>query len=339
MMASANHPFACALFVCLASTGVARAQPFHMEDTLRGATTGNQVGGSLGPDGWTVTDRADRIWWALPRLESGSIELTVANVTLANLNANDHEIFAMYEAGYGIVEPIRYNPDFRNNHYKCLIRLYGTAEAGREGLQKLMWGMCPSGDPGYDACGCGDFFEEPFGGDGTWDGSPQRFRVEWGAGTTRLLRNGVEVVLVDWSGSGLVFGPSELHFSLGTPRPLEVGTASMPVGAVFSDVVVDGVEGPLASCEGPVITDAGVDGGGPDGGATDGGAIGVDASSGVDASIDGGGVARDGGRGSGVSGDCGCRVSSRTEPSPLSVLALFGVVVLRSARRGGWRIG
>jgi hypothetical protein len=60
--------------------------------------------------------------------------------------------------------------------------------------------------------------------------------------------NGVEVLAIDWSASGLTFGPEALHFSLGTPRPQDVGTASMPIGATFSDVVVDGVEGDLATC-------------------------------------------------------------------------------------------
>lgn len=221
---------------------------FHLEDPLRDGTMGNPVGGSFGPDGWTVTAATDRIWYAIPRLVEGSVEFTMSNVTLANLVVNDNEVFAMYEAGHGIAEPINYAPEFRENHYKCMIRIYGQAETGREGLQKLMWGMCPSGAPGYGTCGCASFFEEPFGGDGTWDGSPQRLRVEWGNGITRYLRNGVEVVTIDWSASGLTFGPAELHLSLGTSRPEAVATASMPIGAVFTDLVIDGLEGPLATC-------------------------------------------------------------------------------------------
>jgi MYXO-CTERM domain-containing protein len=297
------------------------AAQFHMEDSLRGgAAAGNVVGGTFGADGWTVTGRADRIWWELPRLASGSIEFTISNVTMATLDTADHEIFAMYEAGYEMVEPIRYNPDFRNNHYKCMIRLYGAPEGDRAGQQKLMWGMCPSGAPGYDECGCGSFFEEPFGGDPTWDGSPQRFRVEWGDGTTRLLRNGAEVVGIDWSGSGIVFGPSELHFSLGTPRPLEVDTASMPIGAVFSDVVVDGAVGPLSTCNG---ADAGPPM--PDAGGDDAGV-----SSGADAgSRDGGSATRSDAGSTGPMTASGCSCSA----SPTSSLPFGLVIVALLARR------
>src|SRR5688500_16253761 len=119
---------------------------FHHEDGLRGGTImGNAIGGSFGPDGWTITGADDRIWWAVPTLGSGYFEFTVANITLAVLPLNDHEIAALYEAGHGITEPIRYSPEFRQNYFKSLLRIYGTAEAGREGQQKLMWGMCPGG--------------------------------------------------------------------------------------------------------------------------------------------------------------------------------------------------
>ena len=168
----------------------------------------------------------------------------------------------MYEAGYGIGEPIRYSPEFRGNHYKMMVRIYGTPEPARAGFMKLMWGMCPSGAPGYDACGCASFFEEPFADPGPWTGAPVRVRLEWGGGTSRLLRDGVEVVGVDWSGSGLAFGPSELHMMLGSPRN-DGGLSAMPIGAVFSDLVVDGEMGALATCPGTTPPDAGppIDGG------------------------------------------------------------------------------
>jgi hypothetical protein len=217
-------------------------------DSLRdGTTLGNPVGGAFGPDGWTVTSRTDRIWFALPRLATGSLELTVTNMSNANLLVADNELLAMYEAGWS-TEPVPYSPDFRNNHYKTMLRIYGQDEVGRVGQQKLMWGLCPSGEPGYDACGCASFFEEPFGGDGAWTGAPEQLRIEWGNGVTRFLRNGGEVLAIDWSGSGLAFGPSSLHFSIGTSRPDAVGTAGMPVGATFSDLVIQGTEGEVAAC-------------------------------------------------------------------------------------------
>jgi MYXO-CTERM domain-containing protein len=229
-----------------------------LEDTLRGGTRGNPVGGRFDGEGWHVTDRRDRLWYAVPRLVRGSVEFTVTGFTMERLGAMaETELFAMYEAGFGISEPIRYAPEFRENHYKCMLRVYGLAETGRVGQQKLLWGMCPSGAPGYGACGCGSFFEEPFGGSGTWDGSPQRFRIEWGGGTTRYLRNGAPVLTINWSRSGLSFGPSALHLSLGTSRPSAVDYAQLPVGVVFSDVVLEGTEGPLATCSGGATPDAG----------------------------------------------------------------------------------
>lgn len=224
-------------------------QTFMMSDPLVGGTMGTALGGSFGADGWTVTGNADRIYWALPRLVEGSVEFTMTNVTLANLPLPDHEVFGLYEGGHGMEHPIDYNPEYRVNAYKSMIRIYGTAEPKRQGQQKIMWGMCPGGAPGYfDACPCASFFEEPFGGDGNWDGSPQRLRVEWGGGHTRYLRNGAVVLDIDWSGSGMAFGPNELYVSIGTPRPEDVAEASMPIGAVFSDVVIEGVLGPEATC-------------------------------------------------------------------------------------------
>jgi hypothetical protein len=107
--------------------------------------------------------------------------------------------------------------------------------------------MCPAGAPGYQEaeCPCGtSFLEEPFGGDPVWDGAATVMRIEWGGGSTRLLRNGIEVHTIDWSASGVEFGPNALHMSLGTSRASAVDSAGMPVGAVFSNVVVDGTTGP-----------------------------------------------------------------------------------------------
>lgn len=222
---------------------------FHMEDSLRGGSAaGNPVGGSFGADGWTTTDRTDRIWYVLPRLVEGSIELTMSNVTNDTLQPSDNEVLTLYEGGWGMQEPLRYNPEYRNNHYKCMIRIYGPLDDDRIGQQKMMWGMCPSGAPGYDECGCASFFEEPYGGDPNWDGTPQRLRIEWAGGVSRFLRNGVEAVSVDWSASGLRFAPQELHFTIGSPRAPDVGDTGMPIGAVFSDLVIEGVEGDEATC-------------------------------------------------------------------------------------------
>ena len=237
------------------SSGGEEPQFFMLADPLIDGTMGTPVGGSFGAEGWTVTDRADRVYWSVPRLVEGSVAFTISKVTLDNLPLNDHEVFAMYEGGYDIAHPIGYNPEFRNNAFKSMIRIYGQAEGDRVGKQKIMWGLCPMGAPGYHGgeCPCTSpvgFFDEPFGGDATWDGSPQRLQVEWKDGVTRYLRNDVEVLSIDWTASGLLFGPEDLFVSLGNPRPLEVDTAGMPIGAVFSDVVIEGWTGPAnAVCQ------------------------------------------------------------------------------------------
>lgn len=332
------------LVVCGAS---ATAHAYHAEDSLSGGTTlGNAVGGEFTADGWRVTDRSDRMWFEVPRLVSGSIEVTVTGILFTgvgnptNIPESDYEILSMYEAGYGIGdgEPIRYAP-FIINHYKTLVRIYGAEEPGRPGEQKLLARICPGGAPGYledaaESCPCPEFHQEPFGGDGTWDGSPERIRLEWGDGTMRLLRNGALVLSVDWSASGVTFAPDTLHFALGSPRP----TAYLPVGAVFSDLVVDGVEGARATCSdpaadaGPAPVDAGSmmsDAGGPteDAGAasSDGGAV----------PADGGVLPADGGPRAGDSLDsgCGCRAIDGRDDAPTALLISLAAFAFASRRR------
>lgn len=217
---------------------------FMMVDPLVNGTMGTPIGsGSFGDTGWTVNAEKDGIYWPVPRLAEGSVSFTVTNITLANLPSADHEIFAMYEGGYGIEHPIDYDPEYRQNAFKTMIRIYGVEEVERTGQQKIMWGMCPLGAAWHEGCPCTnppEFFSEPFGGDPNWDGSPQRFKMEWKDGWTRLYRNDVEALAIDWSGSGFAFGPQQLYVSLGTSRPL----GPMPIGAVFSDVVIEGWTGP-----------------------------------------------------------------------------------------------
>lgn len=234
------------------SGGSGATGPWSMTDSLKdGAPKGNAVGGSYGPDGWTVTGKTDRIWYAIPRLVEGSIEFTVANITTANLDLADHEIFSMYDAGHGIAEPINYNPEFRDNHYKQLIRIYGQQVPERLGEQKFIMLMCPDGAPGYGACACGKNFYDGdgwWGGNPVWDGSPSKIKITWGNGKATYSRDGVDVWTNDYSATGLSFGPSELHFTIGCARHDAIGDAGMPIGAVFSDVVVQGNQGAVGTC-------------------------------------------------------------------------------------------
>lgn len=235
------------------STGV-MPMSFTLDDALDASTVGHTVGGELTDEGWRVTARTDRVWFEIPRLVEGSIAFTVtgmSNTVSPNMPLNDHEIFTMYEAGYGITEPIRYAPEYRNNYFKAMIRVYGE-EPGREGQQKLLWVNCAGGAPGYSedaVCPCADgFLDEPFDGEGTWDGSPVRMRVEWrqheGA---RLFKDDAEVVSVAWT-DATGFGPNMLHFTIGSARADAVDTAGMPIGAIFSDLHVEGVTGDEITC-------------------------------------------------------------------------------------------
>jgi len=249
--------------VVMAALWPVAALAYHLADPLSNGTLGNATGGSFDSSGWHVTDTHDTIWYALPRLVSGSIEFDIGGFTEADIGC-EAEIVAMYEAGYGMTEPIGYNPEYRNNHYKMMLRVFGNPTSScpcspsdtppcypdPAGQQKVMWGMCASGAPGYDSCTCGNsFFAEPRCGATTWDGSAQHIRIEWGSGITRYYRNGVEQLAIDWTSAGFEFGPSELHFTLGSPRSRE-GLAMLPIGTQYANVVVDGVEGALATCGG-----------------------------------------------------------------------------------------
>jgi hypothetical protein len=227
--------------------------PFSLNDPLKNAPqAGNPVGGAFGPDGWTVTAKTDRVWYAIPRLVSGSIQFTVTNITTTNLDLADHEIFSLYDAGYGITEPINYNPEFRDNRFKQLIRIYGQMVPERLGEQKFIMLMCPDGAPGYGTCACAKQYYDgdgTWGGNPSWDGSASVIKIRWGNGQATYSRDGVDVWTNDYSQSGLTFGPSDLHFTIGCPRADAISDAGMPIGATFSDVIVEGEQGPMTTCQ------------------------------------------------------------------------------------------
>jgi hypothetical protein len=218
---------------------------FELIDTLQGSTAGTAFGGSIGPDGWTTTGTADSLFYAVPRLVDGSVEITITGLTLERIPLIDHEILSMYEAGYGLSEPMNYNPQFRNNAYKMLVRIYGQNEPSRTGMQKLLYALCPLGAPGYTEglCPCTAFNEEPFGGDTAFNGGPDTFKVEWSATSARYFRNGSQVHQVDWSSSGFVWGPEQMHVLLGSARNVLAPDVGMPVGVTYSNVIIRGNEG------------------------------------------------------------------------------------------------
>jgi hypothetical protein len=281
------------------------AAAFELNDPLQGATLGQTKGGQLSEQGWTTTDTKDRLWYVVPRLTEGSVEFTVSGITLEKIPLVDHEIFSMYDGGYDLQEPVAYSPDFRNNAYKMLIRIYGQNEPSRTGQQKLLLSLCPVGAPGYHdgICPCSNYFnEEPFGGDPAFDGSPEVLRVEWSPTSMRYLRNGTQIHQTDWSSTGILWGPSKLHVLLGSPRNDLFPDVGMPVGITYSNLKIQGVEGP----EGPLCpgsAGAGGDGGSDAGaGGSDAGQGGSDAGSGGSDAGAGGSVAGSGGSDAGAGG-------------------------------------
>jgi hypothetical protein len=255
------------LAIALTTTSVAHAAPFALTDSLKGATKGNATGGTLGPDGWTVTGPGDRVVYEIPTLASGVLEVTATGITTASLVTGEAGLVAMYEDGFGLGEPIAYDPRFRNNYSRVLLRVFGQTEPDRAGQQGFTWSVCPVGKPGYSAtpgcpCGGGGFLEAPIGGDATWDGTPQTLRIEWENGKARYLRNGMLVHAVDWSATGLAWGPALLHVSLGAPTNGALAYAAMPLGATLSDLSITGTIG----AEAPIcISTMAVDPGGAGG--------------------------------------------------------------------------
>ena len=81
------------LFCSVVLAVPASVRAYHLDDTLRGATTGVASGGTFGPDGWTTTAPTDRIYFAIPSASAGSIEFSVTNVTNASLFPGDNDVF------------------------------------------------------------------------------------------------------------------------------------------------------------------------------------------------------------------------------------------------------
>lgn len=335
------------------------AQAWSLDEPLNGSSTGQVQGGSFSADGWTTTGGEDAIIYAVPRLSSGWAQFTVTGLTVDKLNDVDHELFSMYDA-FELSEPIPYSPQFRNNDYKMVLRIYGQLEPSRTGAQKLLYSLCPDGGQVYSdgaPCPCPNYFnEEPFGGDQSWSGAPETIRIEWTATSAKYLRNGQEVHALDWSSTGFAWGPREQHVMIGCPRNT-IDTVAMPVGVTFSSFHIEGEEGP----EGPVCSGgtggaagaagSGGEGGqagsseGPDAAAGSAGAAGATDAAVSDATADTSAVSdassNDASAGAGGSwpaseddGGCGCRVPR--SPRGLvygSVAALIALCAMRRRSR------
>lgn len=223
-------------------------------------------GGSFSASGWTTVDEPDAIWYEIDQaLPSGRIEYTVVGIsTTTSLTGADHDIFTMYQAPTGQVEPIKYNPYFRNNDFKAFTRIFGQQEPGRNGAMKLELAFCPRGEPWHHDYPC---TAECEGGaiayaNGTdkdvgWDGTKAyRMAIEWGNGKMSFSRD--DVVLGSLSYPS-VYAPKPLRVRIGSPRHdgIYPGVAMMPKGLTFRDVLVTGTPGTMTPICGATVPDAG----------------------------------------------------------------------------------
>lgn len=232
-------------------------------------------GGTFSSNGWTTTNAPtdpsqDSVWYEVPdALPSGSVQVTVTGVSIGgNFTGNDHELLCIYAAPSGEAEPIAYNPAYRDNDFKAFIRIFGSAEpAPRPGAMKLELAECPRGDPWYHALLCPTVCDHSgiayAGGQATdigWDPSTAyTLKITWSPGLFTLSRNGTEVGRFTFSGT---YAPPRLRVRIGSPRNDGVypGSAFMPAGLTFRDLVVEGTPGtPTPICQ-PPADDAGTAG-------------------------------------------------------------------------------
>lgn len=163
-------------------------------DPLQGQTKGQQVGGTLGSEGYQPGLGPNHILYQLPKtVRNGYVEFEVKGMDAAAVpKEGDHGFLGMYD-GRGVTEPAQYFRDFKSNFYrwnvhwrqnrhamKCVISC-AVPGAEREQAATAQYGEKR------------DWTNEPMGQTVQWD--PARwhhFRVEWTDRTFRVLVDGSE---------------------------------------------------------------------------------------------------------------------------------------------------
>jgi hypothetical protein len=199
----------------LASRSV--AQDVVVDEGLRTGSSATEIhGGTFTGDGWRIDDSNSRMFWDLGgQYENGWAEFTITGVTLEALGNENMHIFELFDEG-----------GHWSAHRAVNIRVYG------DGANNDAW------DHGQIKLKCWD----PNGAveartpNLSWDGSPHRFRVEWGSDHCAMWRDGELLLDLPTAGMDLRVG----HLWL--PLNDWIHDYSAPLGSSYTDLHLEGWE-------------------------------------------------------------------------------------------------
>jgi MYXO-CTERM domain-containing protein len=272
--------------LALGASSPASAQIVYIDDPLTASPTGGvgagvragSAGGSFGPGGWTTTGDTDTVWWVIPAtLPRGRFEVSATGLAIeSSLRGQEHDLFGIY-GPTDRAEPVNYNPWYRNNEFKILVRIFGDLNrcdgCQAVGASKLELALCPALDPrGYVETMCPascvaagyDFWQAYLGPRGRgemlpWDAATEyRFVITWEPGVMTYTRGGPE------GSSSLTFpgtyAPRELVVRIGPPSSERGPDTAMPRGVTYRNVRVEGEPGAATpSCDSTFVPpDAGM---------------------------------------------------------------------------------
>ncbi|MDP3278266.1 MAG: DNRLRE domain-containing protein [Deltaproteobacteria bacterium] len=262
------------------SPSAALAQPItYVNDRLTAAPTAGAAprvtagsrGGTFGPNGWTTTGPTDTIWWSIPAtLPRGRFEVSATGLSIAaSLTGQEHDLIGIY-GQTDRAEPVAYNPWYRNNEFKFIVRVFGALNtcSGCQavGSSKLELALCPALSPlGYTETTCPascvaagyDFWQAYLGPRGrgeplSWDAATTyRFVITWEPGRATYSRGGPEgTESLTFPGE---YAPRELRVRIGPPSSERGPDVAMPRNVTFSNAIVQGEPGAATpSCNVPV---------------------------------------------------------------------------------------
>ncbi len=165
-----------------------------IEDSLQGTTHGRQVGGAIGPEGYSPGLGPNHVLYELPRtVREGYVEFEVKGMDAAAVPKDgDHGFLGMYD-GRGVAEPAAYFKDFKSNFYRWNVHW----RQNRSALKAVISCAAPGAEREQAAHAQfgekRDWSHEPTGETVKWDPAKwHRLRVEWRDKTFRVLVDGEE---------------------------------------------------------------------------------------------------------------------------------------------------
>ncbi len=219
---------------------LALAQDVSIHESLAVTTSADSVsGGTFTGAGWRIDDSNSKLYWDLgAQLAEGDLSITIDDISWDNLvGANNHLIELFSDGGHS------------SDNRAINLRLYGGGDGdpyGEWGDLKLL-GWDRTTNPGGEHLVAEQRY---YGLD--WDGLPHTWRITWNATDFVLYRDGTELIRMDVTGIDL-----RVRY-LWIPLQDWGGDYSAPVGALYSDLALDGWE--------PTDDGGGVDTGVPDDG-------------------------------------------------------------------------